>query len=171
MGWTVDESPTGSQQSHQDVFLQDIFTWTGSQTIADGTYRNFMSLSGIAKQAGGTANLTQTASVIKFPANPKWTQVVFSFRISGTVGGSSGTAREWLMQTRRPDGTTIVGSDGDVKVSGSDISNRDTSLISWTKDSEDPFTVDGIQVGIANISGQTITLTSVSIRVQRVINP
>lgn len=120
---------------------------------------------------GGTAGLTLDSGVVKFPAKTKWSQVIFSVRITGTIGGASGTAREWLTQTRRPDGITIVGSDGDVKVDGTDISNRDTSLISWTRDSVDPFTVDGIQVGLLNSSSQTITLTSVSVRVQRVINP
>jgi hypothetical protein len=163
--------PVGPQGPTIDQFLQDIFTWTGSQTVTDGQYRNFFTLSGITKEADGTAGLTQTASTIMFPAKSKWSQVIFSVRITGSIGGPSGTSREWLTQTRRPDGTTVVGSDGDVKFSGTDISNRDTSLISWTKNNSDPFTVNGIQVGLFNTSGQTITLTSVSIRVQRIINP
>lgn len=163
--------PQGPAGGTFDSFLQDIFNWTGSQPIINGAYQNFIALSGIAKAAGGTANLTQTASAIKFPAMSKWSQVIFSVRISGTVAGASGTSREWLTQTRRVDGVTVVGSDGDVKVSGTDISNRDTSLISWTRDALDPFTVDGVQIGLFNTSGQTITLTSVSVRVQRVINP
>jgi hypothetical protein len=65
----------------------------------------------------------------------------------------------------------VVGSGGDVKVAGTDISNRDTSLISWTRDELDPFTVDGVQIGLLNTSGQKITLTSVSVRVQRIVNP
>lgn len=165
------QGPQGPAGPAIDQFLQDIFNWTGSQTIAAGAYRNFFTLSGIAKAAGGTAGLTQTASAIMFPARSKWSQVIFSVRITGTIGGSSGTAREWLTQTRRVDGTTVVGSDGDVKVDGTDISNRDTSLISWTRDAIDPFTVDGVQVGVLNISSQTMTLTSVSVRVQRIINP
>lgn len=163
--------PAGPTGPTIDQFLQDIFNWSGSQTIAAGAYRNFFTLSGISKAVGGTADLTQTASAIKFPARSKWSQVIFSVRITGTIGGSSGTAREWLTQTRRADGTTVVGSDGDVKVDGADISNRDTSLISWTRDAIDPFTVDGVQVGILNTSSQTITLTSVSVRVQRIVNP
>jgi hypothetical protein len=165
------EGPQGPAGGTFDSFLQDIFNWTGSQPITDGAYRNFMTLSGIAKAAGGTANLTQTASALKFPAKTKWSQVIFSVRISGTVAGPSGTSREWLTQTRRVDGVTVVGSGGDVKVAGTDISNRDTSLISWTRDELDPFTVDGVQIGLLNTSGQKITLTSVSVRVQRIVNP
>lgn len=170
-GPTGPQGPTGPAGPTIDQFLQDIFNWTGSQAVASGTFRNFFTLSGIAKATGGTANLTQTASSIRFPARSKWSQVIFSVRIAGTIGGASGTAREWLTQTRRVDGVTVVGSDGDVKVDGTDISNRDTSLISWTRDALDPFTVDGVQVGLLNTSSQTITLTSVSVRVQRVINP
>lgn len=174
MGWDI--ICQGSQEPQPPVpqhepFLQDILSWTGSQTIADATWQNFMTLLGIAIQPGGTLGLVQTASTIRFPAKTKWSQVIFSVRIGGTIGGPSGTPREWLTQTRRPGGVIVVGSDGDVKVEGSDISNRDTSLISWTRDALDAFTTDGVQVGIFNTSGQTITLTSVSLRVQRIVNP
>lgn len=165
------QGPAGPAGPTIDQFQQDILIWTGSQAIANGAWQNFIALTGIAIQAGGTIGLVKDGGVIKFPAKSKWSQVIFSVRITGTIGGASGTSREWLTQTRRPDGVTVVGSDGDVKVDGTSISNRDTSLISWTKDSSDPFTVDGIQVGISNLSGQSITLTSVSLRVQRVINP
>ena len=74
-----------------------------------------------------------------------------------------------MIQTRRPNGE-IVGSESSVKVNGTNISNRDDVLASFTMNELDPFTVSGIQVGISNESGQTITLTSVSVRVQRVIS-
>lgn len=171
MPWEVSEYPTGSQDIHPDVFLQDIFSWSGSQVIANGSYQNFAGLSGIAKLPGGTANLTLADGVIIFPVSNKWSQVIFSLRITGTIDGGAGVPREWMTQTRRPDGVTIVGSNGDVKVDGLNISNRDTSLISWTNGASDPFTVAGIQVGLSNVSGQSITLTSVSVRIQRIINP
>lgn len=163
--------PQGPVGPTIDQFQQDILNWTGSQVVATSAWQNFMALAGMAIQSGGTAGLTLSGGVIKFPARTKWSQVIFSVRITGTIAGAAGTAREWLTQTRRPDGVTVVGSDGDVKVDGTSISNRDTSLVSWTKDAIDPFTVDGIQIGILNSSTQAITLTSVSVRVQRIINP
>lgn len=57
-----------------------------------------------------------------------------------------------------------------MKVNGTSISNRDDVLASFTMNELDPFTLNGIQVGLSNESGQTITLTSVSVRVQRVIS-
>lgn len=89
---------------------------------------------------------------------------------SGTIAGGAGTAREWRTQTRRTNGTTVVGSDASVKVQGTDIANRDSVLATYTLGSADPFMVDGIQLGMFNISGQVITLTAVSIRVMQTVN-
>jgi len=163
-------NPSGGL-TQTDCFLQDILSATGSLSVPAGSWVNFAGFPGAVVQPGGTAGIIANGLVLKFPAIEKYSQVIFSFRITGTIGGGAGTPREWQMQTRRPDGVTVVGSDGDVKVDGSDISNRDTSLISWTKGATDPFSVDGIQVGLLNNSGQTITLTSISVRIQRVVNP
>ncbi|EJH0532862.1 protease [Salmonella enterica] len=153
----------------QQTFQMDIFNWTGSQVVADTSFQNFFSLTGISKLAGSNANLTNNSGNLIFPAQDAPSQVLFSTRINGTVGGPSGTAREWMIQTRRPNGE-IVGSESSVKVNGTNISNRDDVLASYTMNELDPFTVNGIQVGLSNESGQTITLTSVSVRVQRVIS-
>ena len=83
---------------------------------------------------------------------------------------NAGTAREWRTQTRRTNGTTVVGSDASVKVQGTDIANRDSVLATYTLGSTDPFMVDGIQLGMFNISGQMITLTAVSVRVMQTVN-
>ena len=171
MGWTVDESPTGSQQSHPDVFLQDIFSGTGSLAIPNGAWVNFAGFPGAVVQPGGTVGIIANGLVLKFPPVSGFSQVIFSFRINGTIGGASGTSREWQFQTRRPDGSTVVGSDGNIKVDGTSISNRDTALVSFTNGVLDPFSVDGIQIGMLNNSGQTITLTDISVRIQRVVNP
>lgn len=65
---------------------------------------------------------------------------------------------------------TVVGSDASVKVQGTDIANRDNVLDTYTLGSTDPFMVDGIQLGMFNISGQVITLTAVSVRVMQTVN-
>ena len=64
----------------------------------------------------------------------------------------------------------MVGSDASVKVQGTDIANRDSVLATYTLGSTDPFMVDGIQLGMLNISGQVITLTAVSVRVMQTVN-
>ncbi|NTZ36192.1 hypothetical protein EXW94_18200 [Enterobacter sp. JMULE2] len=106
----------------------------------------------------------------KLPAKTKPSGVTFSFRITGTVGGSSGTAREWKFQTRRANGTTIIGSTDASKTSGNSIDNRDSVLESHTSGAADPFTTEGVIVGLQNDSGATITLTSVSVRIYRQVN-
>lgn len=159
----------------QDNYLHDIFTWTGTQNIdgtSPGVFFNLAALAGLTKTAGGTAGVTVASNALLFPAIAKKTSVVFTVRLTGTITGALGLAREWFTQTRRTDGTTIVGSEGDVKIGlvGADISNRDTSLVTFTDTVTDPFSVAGIQLGIFNDSGQTITLTAVRILVQRIVN-
>lgn len=159
------------EEMKPDIFLLDLFLWTGSQVIADGAWFNYFSLPGITKQPNGTANLSIVSGNLLFPTKQKNTQVMFSVRISGTIAGGAGTAREWRTQTRRTDGITIVGSDPSTKVQGLDITNRDAVLASYTLGPTDPFMVTGIQLGMNNISGQTITLTSVSVRMMQTVNP
>lgn len=154
-----------------DTVLMDIYNWTGSQAVADAAFLNYMGLTGIAKAAGGTIGTTLATGALTFPAVAGWAQVIFSIRLVGTVAGAAGTSREWAHQIRRVDGTTVVGSSSDVKVSGTNVGARDACLISYTKDATDPFTVAGTQLGLLNISGQEITLTSASVRIQRIINP
>lgn len=159
------------EEMKPDIFLLDLFLWTGSQVIADGAWFNYFALPGITKQPNGTANLSIVGGNLLFPVRQKNTQVMFSVRISGTISGGAGTAREWRTQTRRTDGITIVGSDPSTKVQGLDITNRDAVLASYTLGPTDPFMVTGIQLGMNNISGQTITLTSVSVRMMQTVNP
>ena len=106
----------------------------------------------------------------KLPVKAKPSGVTFSTRIGGTIGGASGTAREWKIQTRRADGTTVVGSTDSSKTTGTDISNRDAVLESHTGGATDTFTTQGVIIGLQNDSGQTITLTSVSVRIYRQVN-
>lgn len=159
------------EEMKPDIFLLDLFLWTGSQVIADGAWFNYFALPGITKQPNGTANLSIVGGNLLFPVRQKNTQVMFSVRMSGTISGGAGTAREWRTQTRRTDGITIVGSDPSTKVQGLDITNRDAVLASYTLGPTDPFMVTGIQLGMNNISGQTITITSVSVRMMQTVNP
>lgn len=168
---TVEEVPELPGTEGQDSFLLDLFTWTGSRVINDGAWFNYFALAGITKAPNGTAGLEIISGNLLFPTRQKNTQVMFSVRISGTIAGGAGTAREWRTQTRRIDGVTIVGSDTSVKVQGLDITNRDAVLASYTLGPTDPFMLTGIQLGMNNISGQTITLTSVSIRMMQTVNP
>lgn len=39
----------------EDTFLLDLYTWTGSQVVADQGWLNYFALPGITKTPGGTA--------------------------------------------------------------------------------------------------------------------
>ncbi|QTQ06921.1 hypothetical protein [Aeromonas phage PVN05] len=154
-----------------DVFVQDVFSWSGNISLLNNGYFNLWNLQGLAKAPGGTLDAAIVGDLLRVPGVEKLSQVVFVVRLSGSIGGSTNTAREWRIQLRRPNGTDIVASVAEFKVSGNDVSNRDVSISSFTNGSSDPFSTNGIQLGLYNVSGSTITLTDASIRVQRIINP
>lgn len=166
--------PAGTPAPIADTFLIDIFNWSGNQVVANAAFLNFLSLAGITQRTDGTAGITlvstPSGAAAKFPAKTKPSGVTFSFRITGTVGGSSGTAREWKFQTRRANGTAIIASTDASKTTGNSIDNRDSVLESHTSGAADPFTTEGVIVGLQNDSGATITLTSVSVRIYRQVN-
>lgn len=151
-------------------YLQSLFTWTGSQNINNGVFQNFAALNLLAATSN-TAGVTRVGNLLFFPALASQSGVVIRTRITGTIGGSSGSAREWFIQTRRSNGTTIVGSQSCVKVTGTPITNRDAVLTSYTLDALDPFTTQGIMVGLDNQSTQTITITAIDLLIQRFVNP
>ena len=153
-----------------DVFLLDVYNWAGNQSVANGAFFNLLGLTGLTK-AIATAETTLNAGVLKLPAKNGVTQVLFTVRLSGTVGGPSGTDREWIVELRRPGDNSVVAADAESKLDGSDISNRDVVLSSYTNGAADAFTLNGVNLGVSNISGNTMTLTSVSIRIGRTVNP
>lgn len=154
-----------------DVFVQDVYNWTGSITVPNNGYSNLWSLQGLAKTVDSTLSSSIDTGVLKVPGVGKLSQVVLVVRLTGSIGGSSNTAREWRIQIRRPNGTDIVASVAEFKVSGTDIGNRDVSISSFTNGVSDSFTTNGMQLGLYNVSGSNIVLTSASIRIQRIINP
>ena len=153
-----------------DVFLLDVYNWAGNQSVTNGAFFNLLGLTGLTK-AIATAETTLNAGVLKLPAKNGVTQVLFTVRLSGTVGGPSGTDREWIVELRRPGDNSVVAADSESKLDGSDISNRDVVLSSYTSGVDDAFTLNGVNLGVRNTSGNTMTLTSVSIRVGRTVNP
>lgn len=154
-----------------DVFVQDVYNWSGNISILNNGYFNLWNLQGLVKAIGGTLNSSIDGDVLKVPGVGKLSQVVFVVRLTGTISGSTNTAREWRIQIRRPNGTDIVASVAEFKVSGNDVSNRDVSISSFTNGVGDSFTTNGLQLGLYNVSGSNITLTGASIRIQRIINP
>ena len=152
-----------------DTMLLDVYNWTGSTTINTDTFRNFLSLAGIAKVAGGTAGSQVASNFLKLPPVEKPTLVLITVRVTGTVGGSTNATREWRIQIRRPT-DAIVSSDAQFKLVGTDITNRDSGMQSYTIGATDLYSTDGVSIGLFNVSGQTITITGVSVRIARITN-
>lgn len=156
-----------------DNFQLDIYDWTGTADVAENAFVNYFGLAGMTPRPTNTAgtSIDPSTKALVFPPKVKPSQVMVTIRMTGTIGGPSGTAREWRVQMRRLDATTIISSVADFKITGATIINRDVLLTSFTMGEDDPFHIDGILVGILNNSPQPITMTSLSIRVQRAVNP
>jgi hypothetical protein len=159
-----DAGETGAKGDPAGVAIE-AYNWSGSQVVADGSFLNLGSLPLVLDTTISNIGIDRTGNVFKFPEKTQRTQVVFRIRLNGTIGGSSGTSREFYVQTRRPDATTLVGSKSSVKVTGTSISNRDIELLSYTGGATDRFTTEGVIVGPSNSSGQIITLTAVNLAI------
>lgn len=153
------------------TYLQSQWTWSGTQTIATGATHNFGTM-GLSYDSFSTAGISLNASgTFFFPAISGQTGVIFRIRLAGSITGADGTSREWLLRTRRPYlPYAVVGSVSDVRVSTGTITSRDIVLQSFTGGATDPYTASGIQLTLLNESGQTMTLTSASILIQRLVN-
>ena len=155
----------------QSVYFDDIYTWSGTQAITgSNNFFNLISLP-LVLSAVSDAGTARALNALKFPARQKKTQILLNARLTGTISGTASADQEWAIQTRRTDGTTIVGSNGAAKLSGTAITNRDVVLTTFTHGVLDPFSVDGVLLGLYNNTGQTITLTAVRILVQCTVNP
>ena len=141
------------------------YEWTGSQTIANNATLNFASLTGFAKNntVGDTINFTLTGGIFKTPAYSKKINFTATISLTGTIGGSPGTPREFPVELRRADGVTLLRRQAVVKVTDNDLASRNVAFLSFVNGATDPFVVDGFTYFLNNNSSQSITLTSVKI--------
>lgn len=141
------------------------YEWTGSQSISNNSTLNFASLAGFAKNTtvGDTINFTLTSGVFKTPAYTKKINFTAIISLTGTIGGSSGTPREFPIELRRADGVTLLRRQAVVKVTDNDLASRNIGFLSFVNGATDPFVVDGFTYFLNNNSSQTITLTNVRI--------
>lgn len=153
----------------QQIYVEDVYTWSGSQSIASAAYFNLATLP-LSLQAGGDTGSVHSSPVFTIPAKAYKTLVLASVRVGGSVGGSSGTSREFKVQVRASNGTTVRASNSTVKVQGMDISDRDQNCVFRTIGSSDTIQTSGFQVGILNESGTTLTITSLTLSINRILN-
>lgn len=86
-------------------------------------------------------------------------------RITGTIAGSANTARDFTIELRRPNGDKIE-SHSVVKVATNDLNSKGVLFSTYTLGANDPFITDGFNLVLNNTSGQTITLTGVTILIK-----
>ncbi len=141
------------------------YEWTGSQNIANNTTLNFASLTGFAKNntVGDTINFTLAGGVFKTPAYSKKINFTATISLTGTIGGSQGTPREFPIELRRADGVTLLRRQAVIKVTDNDLASRSVGFLSFVNGAADPFVVDGFTYFLNNNSSQSITLTNVRI--------
>lgn len=150
------------------TYRHSIFNWTGTLNIPIGAWSNFTALVGLNQDAQNTAGITiGPGGVFKFPAISTLTGVSVRVKLVGTIDGTAATTRGWFVQLRRPDATTVVNSVSVLKSGSADVTGRDVVLTSYTKGLTDPYTVDGVMVGLNNQSGALLTITSMEILIQR----
>lgn len=157
----------------QPILLQDVYTWSGTQTIASNAFFNVTSLPFTLQTGGDVGSIRDTSStpVFKLPTKSYRTLVLCRLSTTGTVPGTG--AREFKVQVRRPDGTTQIGSNSTVKVAGvsaTDITGRDQNLVITTSGASDVTQTNGFMIGILNETGQTMTITALTFTINRVLN-
>lgn len=86
-------------------------------------------------------------------------------RITGTIGGSANTPRDFTIELQRPSGEKIE-SHSVVKVATNNLDSQGVVFSTYTLGSSDPLILDGLNFVLNNTSGQTITLTGVTILIK-----
>lgn len=143
-----------------------------NQVVASGAQLSLGTISALNPLPDSNAGimLETSTGIAKFPAVSNWQDVRFVVRLQGSLGGGANQPREWRVELRRADGTTMLSSQTVVKVAGTDIDRNAVVLESWTNDASDPFTVDGCTIWLVNETDVSMTLTFVEIQVKLVTN-
>lgn len=156
---------------------------TGLNTsVNNGSTQNLLDL--ISLTASGT-NVITTANIdvsnydliggiLKLPylptVNPRYTNpycdYTFDVRLTGTIGGGTNTAREFSIELQRGSNNSLVERKAIVKVNGTDLASRAVSFNTYTNTSTDPFISGGLKLIFNNTSGQTITITSITLLIK-----
>lgn len=105
-----------------------------------------------------------TTGVLKMFSST-YNDIAIDIRLTGTIAGSANTAREFLIELQRSD-STVIEKKSVIKVATNDISNRGISFNTFTNTTADPFISGGLKLILNNTSGQTVTVTGVSVLIK-----
>ncbi len=169
------DAPDGSilraklETSVQEEIKYDqlVASWSGSQLITNGVSFNLLSLftsPSINRNTIG-AVFNNTTKVFTFSPRNFDQNIRVVTRLTGTIGGASGAAREFFIDITRPGAAgALLVRDGIVRVADNNINSRQAVLDTYvTGGTTDPFFVDGFEIKLNNISTQNITITALTV--------
>lgn len=151
-------------------------------TVNTGATQNLLdlvSLTGSGTNTVTVANILATkynltGGILKLPylptVNNKYTNPYCNYtidvRITGTIGGSTNTAREFDIELQRASDGSIVETHNVTKTNTNDLTGRGVAFNTYTNTSSDPFIANGLKLVLNNTSGQTVTITGVTLLVK-----
>jgi hypothetical protein len=180
------------EQPYNDLSYQDaviplntllkIDTTGLNTTVNTGATQNLLdlvSLTGSGTNTVTVANILATkynltGGILKLPylptVNNKYTNPYCDYtidvRITGTIGGSTNTAREFDIELQRASDGSIVETHNVTKTNTNDLTGKGVAFNTYTNTSSDPFIANGLKLVLNNTSGQTVTITGVTLLVK-----
>lgn len=147
-----------------------IFEWTGNQSVPSLSEQNITTL---LTETQDTVGFTKVGNSIRFDPRgaTEQTNIGIRVRITGTISGSSGTDRFYQAQLRRADGTTVLENINLVKASGTNIANASAYFSTYSKGTNDPFSLNGFQVWVVSGDDGTLNMTSVNLTIYASAKP
>lgn len=153
-----------------------------STAITTGTTQNLLDLISLTESATNiitTANIyasnyNLTGGILKLPymptVNNKYTDNYCDYnidvRITGTIDGSVNTAGEFNIELQRASDNSIVETHNVTKTNTNNLTGKGVVFSTYTNTSSDPFIANGLKLVLNNTSGQTVTITGVTLLVK-----
>ncbi len=137
----------------------NLMTAVTAADVAAATTSNFNYIA-----TGFSYNTTNVSLV--FPPFQSYIDYKIRVQLQGTIGGTTGTDRQFTLELRRGSDNSLVLGDYIVKIDGNALTNLTRVYTSFSDGLADPFIAGGLRVVLNNNSGTTITLTGFSLLVQ-----
>lgn len=102
---------------------------------------------------------------ITLPKKAGLSKYLITIRLTGTISGASGTAREFSVQVLEKGNANVLGAQSIIKISDNSLNNRQAIIQTYSDGINDGYSdpLKGLQVLINNTSTQTITLTALEL--------
>ncbi len=151
-------------------------TYTPSVTVANGnSYNLFTTVTSTDIENSIKTNMDyintkfsfqDTNLAIVFPPFKDYTDYKIRLQLQGTIGGASGANRQFAIELRRGNDSTLVYADYVIKIEGNDLTGLARLYTSFVNGLADPFITGGLKIILNNTSGVSITLTGFTLLIQ-----